>query len=99
MTADVALPPGPKSALLEMLRYTRDPEGSIFETARRYGDPFTTPTFFGPIVVTSSPDAIRAIFSAEPDTFAPFAVEPMTPILGRGSILLQHGPPHKRARR
>ena len=94
-----ALPDGPTNKLWLTLRYLRDPEGTVLSLARRYGDPFTVPTLSVPMVVTGAPDAVRAVFSADPDTFAPFAVEAMEPILGRGSILLQHGAQHRRARR
>lgn len=93
------LPPGPKSGLLGMLGYLRDPEGLVL-SMRRYGEPFTVPSMGGPpIVVVWSPEWVKAMFSADPDTFAPYAAEAMEPVLGRGSVLLQHGPTHRRARR
>jgi cytochrome P450 family 110 len=64
----------------------RDPEAAILSIAERYGDPFTVPTFGGPIVVTSSPEGVKEIFGADPETFAPFNVEGFLPILGAGSV-------------
>ncbi|MDC0668331.1 cytochrome P450 [Nannocystis radixulma] len=93
------LPDGPKSKVLATLRYLRDPVGSIVDLGRRHGDLFTIPNLAGPIVVAAAPSAIRAIFAAEPDTFAPFAADSMAPVLGRGSILIQHGAAHRRARK
>ncbi|MFY0538810.1 cytochrome P450 [Nannocystis pusilla] len=93
------LPPGPRSELWQTLRYLRDPVGSILDLGRRYGDLFTLPSLGGAIVVASAPEAVRAIFSAEPDAFAPFAADAMAPVLGRGSVLLQHGAAHRRARK
>ncbi|MFZ6182344.1 cytochrome P450 [Nannocystis pusilla] len=93
------LPPGPRSAFWQTLRYLRDPVGSIRDVGRRHGDLFTLPILGGSLVVASAPEAVRAIFSAEPDTFAPFAADAMAPVLGRGSVLLQHGAAHRRARR
>ncbi|MCY0986950.1 cytochrome P450 [Nannocystis sp. ILAH1] len=93
------LPPGPRSELWQTLRYLRDPVGSILDLGRRHGDLFTLRSLGGAIVVASAPEAVRAIFSAEPDTFAPFAADAMAPVLGRGSVLLQHGAAHRRARK
>jgi cytochrome P450 len=93
------LPPGTSSPVLGLLRYLRDPEGWVLALGRRYGDLFTVSLRPRPLVVTSSSEGVRAIFSADPDTFAPFNVEQMTPMLGAGSILLQHGAAHKRARK
>lgn len=93
------LPPGPKSGLLGMIGYVRDPEGLVLGL-RRYGEPLTMPALGGPpIVIVWSPEHVKAMFSADPDTFAPYAAEAMEPVLGRGSVLLQHGPAHRRARR
>jgi cytochrome P450 len=93
------LPPGPRNALWQTLRYLRDPMGWIASMSKRYGDPFTVPTLVRPLVLTGSTDGVRSIFSAEPDTFSPFAGETGVALLGRGSMLLQYGQPHRRARR
>lgn len=81
------------------MRYLRAPEGWLLEEAKKFGDPFTMPSLGGPLVLTATPEGVRAIFTADADTFAPFAAEAMTPFLGRGSVLLQHGAEHRRARR
>jgi cytochrome P450 len=93
------LPPGPSSTIWQMLRYLRDPIEAVLSLGRRYGETFTFPTFDGPIVLTGTPEGIRTIFSADPDTFRPMNVDSMAPILGRGSILLQHGATHRRGRK
>jgi cytochrome P450 len=93
------LPSGPRSALWLMFRYLRNPEAVLPPLATRFGDPFTLPSFGGPIVVTGSPEGVRAIFAADPDTFSPFGTEAATPILGTGSILLQSGAAHRRSRK
>jgi cytochrome P450 len=67
--------------------------------AERYGDPFTLPTLVRPLVVTASPESIRSIFSADPDGFSPFGADGFLPILGAGSILVQSGATHRRARK
>lgn len=93
------LPDGPKSKVWPTYRYFRDPVAMFRDLGRRHGELFTVPTFTGPIVVAGSPEGVKAIYAAEPDTFRPYAVEGMLPILGRGSVLLQHGAPHRRARK
>src|SRR5262245_33555556 len=93
------LPDGPRGKLWQTWRYFRDPEEMILSAARRFGDTFTLPSLLGPIVVTGAPDGVRAIFGADSDTFAPLGSDSMEPILGAGSILLQHGAPHRRARK
>jgi hypothetical protein len=80
------LPPGPRNAVWQTLRYLRDPTGWIAAMARKYGDPFTVPTLVRPLVVTGSSEGVRSIFSADPDTFTPFAGEAGVPLLGRGGI-------------
>lgn len=93
------LPAGPRGKAWQTLRYLRDPVGTILDMGRRHGDLFTIPGFGSALVVTGAPEFIRAIFTAEPDTFAPYSADVMAPVLGRGSILLQHGAAHRRARK
>jgi cytochrome P450 len=78
----------------------RDPFGALERCARTYGDPFTIslPTQ-GTIVVTQQPAAIRGVFSADPDTFGSSGARVMGPILGPGSVLIQEGAAHRRARK
>src|SRR5436190_24385253 len=92
-------PPGPKNAIWQMLKYVRDPDRWVLALRERYGETFSAPTLMGTIVVVSTAESIKSIFGADPDTFVPFGVDAMTPILGAGSLLLQSGPAHKRARR
>ena len=42
---------------------------TLADMARDYGDPFTLPTAFGPMVVVVSPEGNKEIFSADPDIF------------------------------
>jgi len=93
------LPPGPSSSTLSMLRAIRDPYGTTARFAKKYGDPFTvTLPLQGAIVVTGDPAAVRAIFSADPDTYASAAAA-MAPIVGQKSIVVLEGSEHRRARR
>jgi cytochrome P450 len=93
------LPPGPRGVIWQTLRYMLDPTGWIRKMGARYGDLFTVPTVVRPLVLTSSTEGVRTVFGADPDTFSPFAGESGVPLLGRGSMLLQSGQPHRRARR
>lgn len=97
--AQATLPHGPRSALPQIFRF-RSPFASLEAMATRYGDPFTVPVLGGgPMVVTWDPEGIRAIFSADPDAFAPGASEALALILGQGSIFLMSGLRHRRARK
>jgi cytochrome P450 len=93
------LPPGPRNAIWQTLRYLREPTAFILAIAKKYGDPLTVPTVVRPLVLTATPEGVRSIFGADPDTFSPFAGETGVPLLGRGSMLLQYGQPHRRARK
>lgn len=98
--AKVALPRGPRFGLWQIVRYLRDPEGMLRGLTETYGDVYSMPGMGGgTLVVTATPDGVRSIFGADPDTFEPFSVESMTPVLGSGSLLLQHGATHRRARK
>jgi cytochrome P450 len=80
-----------------MVEYLRDPIGCMVPMARKYGDPFAFPGR-PPLVCTGDPAGIKAVYTADPDTFAPlnqdFAV-----FLGPSSLLLLAGAEHRRARR
>jgi len=70
--------------------------------SRRYGDCFTLQLpFFPPEVFFSHPDAIKEIFTGDPDQLlAGQANAPLLgPLVGAGSLLLLDGPRHLRERR
>jgi cytochrome P450 len=92
-----ALPPGPSSQLLALLRYLRDPLYCLLPMARKYGDTFTFPGK-PPMVCTGDPACIKAIYSADPETFAPLLAD-MADLLGRRSLLLLQGAEHRRSRK
>lgn len=64
--------------------------------AKKYGDTFTLPGS-PPLVCTGDPAAIRAIYTADPDTFEPLSQD-LAVFLGR-SILLMKGDEHRRTRK
>ncbi|HZP43358.1 MAG TPA: cytochrome P450 [Candidatus Binatia bacterium] len=98
-----ALPPGPSApAAVQTLRLVRHPYDFLERCARDFGDAFTLRTLGQPpSVVMSHPDAIREIFTADPDVLsagesnAPF----LAPILGENSVLVLDGARHLRKRR
>lgn len=92
------LPPGPRNALVETLRYVQNPTARLQALTRRYGDTFTLPLVLGENVVTSAPAALREVFSADPDLFEP-PVELLHPLLIDESLFLNSGPRHRRDRK
>lgn len=92
-----ALPPGPSGSISLMVKYMRDPLHCMVPLAKKYGDTFTLP---GPpaMVCTGDPAGIKALYTADPDTFAPMNQD-MADFLGRHSMILQSGAEHKRSRR
>lgn len=93
------LPPGPRGALSQMLRGARDPLGYYLGLERRYGDTLTLPTFQGPYVITSHPEGIKAILTADADTCAPSAFEALRELHPGQSLLLMGGAAHRAARK
>jgi cytochrome P450 len=93
------LPPGPRFSLLEAYRfYFKNPYGYHLDCAREYGDPFTVPTVYGPTVVTGTPDAVRSILAADPDTFGAYPKDLIGPLAGETSLLVVTGDRHRRDR-
>jgi cytochrome P450 len=93
------LPPGPRSALLATLKYLSDPYGHLLAAARRYGEPYTSPSLQGRMVVTGEPSGVRTLFTAEPDTFHALGAELLGPIIGESSLLLLSGERHRAMRK
>ena len=65
------LPPGSRRpALVQALRYGRDPLGFLAASQRRYGDIFTVRfPYFGRIVYVAEPDLVKEVFTGSPATF------------------------------
>jgi len=64
------LPPGPRSSIGSLVRYFRDPIGCMQPLIQKYGDPVLFPGK-PPLVMTGDPAGIKAIYTADPDTFGP----------------------------
>jgi cytochrome P450 len=95
------LPPGPaKFGLLETVRAVFSSQfGIIKRYMPLYGDTFRVPTFIGPLTITGSPEAIRAIYTADPDSFDVWAAKLTEPIFGKISVVVSTGERHRRDRK
>lgn len=78
------------------VRSLPDPTALMLRTRDRYGDTYRLPTVLGPVVVTGDPEGIRAIFTADADTFVPYQPDVSSPLLGETSIALVSGARHRR---
>jgi cytochrome P450 len=95
------LPAGPSMAavLLATLRPMPDHTSTLRAWADRYGDPFTLRTPTGPVVLTTDPEAIRTLYTADPETFVAAIPDALEPMIGANSLLLTSGPRHTAARK
>lgn len=94
------LPPGPRSRILANLQSARDPIGTTERWRREYGDPMSAIGLDGnPALITGSPEGVRAVFTAPPETFEPFGSEPIGATLGEGSLLVLSGAKHSAMRK
>jgi cytochrome P450 len=98
----MALPPGPTlPAAAQTALWLADPIAFLERAHRRYGDVFTFETIlFGREVNVVRPEAIRQIFTGDPDVMrAGEANTALGPLLGPRSVLLLDGAEHLRHRR
>jgi cytochrome P450 len=96
------LPPGPRApAAVNTARLMRRPLETLLGWRRRHGDLITVRLLvFGTGVYVADPDAIGEMFSGDQsDLRAGEANEPLTPVLGRRSVLTLDGREHLRQRR
>jgi len=95
------LPPdtGPVAAL-ELLRWLRDPCKLMEARRARHGDAFTLRIPRMPVVLLSSPEAVKDVFALGPDAaHAGRANLILKPFLGEHSLLLLDGAEHLRQRK
>lgn len=92
-------PAGPKGRLLPTLKFLTKPRQTLETWKSAYGDPFFLHPLNGPIVMTGRPDLIRQIFSIDPAMVDVFGYQAITPILGKGSMLMISGDAHRRERK
>jgi len=98
-----ALPPGSKTpAIVQAVRYARNPLGFLSNEQRRYGDIFTVRfPFFGQIVYVTHPDLVKAVFTGSPSVFHAGEANAtvLEPALGPYSVLTLDDQPHMRQRK
>lgn len=97
-----ALPPGPRSpAVLQVLQLAFRTIPFIEHCRRTYGETFTIRFPGGPPVVSfTHPEAIRQIFTADPETLrGGESNAPLGPLVGLHSLLLLDGARHLQERR
>jgi cytochrome P450 family 135 len=97
------LPPGPSGpAIWQTIAWMTRPTAFMQRVHARFGDPATIRTYWTaePMVLFSSPDAVRAVFRLDPE-IAPAgrSWEFVRPFAGPHSILLLDGEEHLRERR
>jgi cytochrome P450 len=98
----MALPPGPRSAVIQGARFVRNPVGLLAGLQRRHGDAFTMPfPIWKRVVYFAHPDAIKQIFTGDPALFhSGEAIEPvLEPVVGRGSVFVLDEAEHMRERK
>lgn len=96
------LPDGPRTpSPVQLAQWTLRPMELLEACARRFGDAFTLRLpGYPPFVVVSAPDAVRDVFSGDPDVMhAGEANAILEPLVGKSSILLLDGEAHRRERK
>jgi cytochrome P450 len=97
------LPPGPRApAAWQTIGWTVHPAGFLRHVHKRFGDPVTIRTYWmdEPLVLFSSPDAVREVFRLDPRVApAGQSWEFLRPFAGPHSILVLDGEEHLHERR
>jgi cytochrome P450 family 135 len=97
----VSLPPGPTAPpAVQLVRWLLRPI-AFLESCRRYGDAFSVlfPGFETPMVMVSSPEAIKGIYTTRENGLPPGRNLALEPIMGPRSLLLLEGREHLAHRR
>jgi cytochrome P450 family 135 len=92
--------PESRGSLLDMVRFTLDPDGFFAAVHRRHGDVFQLRLLREEWVAIAHPDAVREVFShgpAQVDSGA--ANQALSPALGTRNLLLLDGEEHLHRRR
>jgi cytochrome P450 family 135 len=81
---------------MQMTRWLVRPIAFMESCRRRYGDPFSVrfPGFEQPMVMLSSPEAIRALYTAHEHGLPPGRTITLLPVMGPDSVLLAEGAEH-----
>jgi cytochrome P450 len=99
---EVCYPPAVALApALQALRFSQRQIEFVFAARRELGEVFQMHAGVkGGAIVTSHPDHVRALFTAEPEHVPSLTAEsPLRPIVGPSSVLTANGPRHLRQRK
>jgi cytochrome P450 len=92
------LPPGTwHPAFWQTYRFVTDPLGYSRTTIARYGKTMRARALNGFGIITSDPELIKLVFSADPDTFETLSV--LRDLFGPMSVITTAGPTHRRQRK
>lgn len=97
----MSAPPSPRlPPSLQAFGWIVRPEALMLRSRAEVGPAFTLRLPIGPAVFLSDPDAIKEVFTGDPDVFrAGEGNQPLEPVLGPASLLLLDGATHLRRRR
>ncbi len=97
------IPPGSNApALIQALRYVRDPLGFLIRLQRRHGDIFTLSfPYFGRLVYVADPALVKQLFTGSPEQFHAGEANAtvLEPALGPNSVLTLDDGAHMRQRK
>ena len=103
MSTNAGLPPGPRApALLQAMRFGRDPLGFFEGLMRRYGYAFTVSfPYFRRVVYLADPALVKEVFTGDPTALHAGEANAtvLEPALGPNSVLTLDEAPHLRQRR
>lgn len=92
--------PESRGSLLDMVRFTLDPDGFFASVHRRHGDVFKLRLLREEWVAIAHPDAVREVFSYGPEQLDSGAAnQALSPALGTRNLLLLDGEEHLHRRR
>lgn len=95
----IKLPPGPRGRILPTYRILKYPYTYYRYLIKKYGDPFFIHGLNGRVLCTANPELIRAIISADPMIYEPFAAQTLVPLIGENSLFVIRGSEHQRQRK
>ena len=91
---------GPKRVgFIDNVRFLADPRGTLHRFVARYGDPFIGYDPAGSVLFIGNPEAVKAVFTADPDVFDVPMRDQLAPFFGLTSLILVTGPKHKKDRK
>ncbi|MDX6604231.1 MAG: hypothetical protein QOF23_740, partial [Solirubrobacterales bacterium] len=98
-----SMPPGSRApAIVQGIRYMRDPLGFLARLRERYGDAFTVRfPYFGRIVYVADPELVKAVFTGSPAVFHAGEANAtvLEPALGPNSVITLDDEPHMQQRK